>query len=95
MYHDIAQAAYRLQIGPLPNAPAGYDRLRYRIAHLLYRQMLVLLYLATSGAIFYVPWFGPILNFFGICWITSFYAFDYRWNISGLTLEQRIRNLER
>jgi hypothetical protein len=69
-------------------------RLRYRVALLVYRQIVVLNYLLLASVLYYIPWIGPFLSLLHLCWITSFYSFDYRWNIAGLTLQQRVDNVE-
>lgn len=52
--------------------------------------LAVLLLLAAVAPL--VPVLGPCVAFAASCWLTSYYAMEYRW--SGAALETRLRTLE-
>lgn len=62
------------------------------IADRLYGGVLLAVLLALASAAPLVPVLGPAVAFAASCWLTSYYAMEYRW--SGVALEARLRQLE-
>lgn len=58
------------------------------------RYGMVLPLLGASGALFYLPFVGPVLSFLSSSLVTSFYANEYRWNQQGISLEAQSKTMD-
>ena len=64
------------------------------LAEGLYRYLLVVLLIAQPVVMCLVPFVGLPLSFGFSCFVASFYAFDMKWSLRGISLQRRLDTLE-
>ena len=64
------------------------------LAEGLYRYLLVVLLIAQPVVLYFVPFLGLPLSFGFSCFVASFYAFDMKWSLRGISLQRRLDTLE-
>ncbi|KAJ7470600.1 etoposide-induced protein 2.4-domain-containing protein [Mycena latifolia] len=93
----IAKRTYSLQHANravVQQQPVSYTGLLTAIATSAYRVVMVFTSVAVSFALGNVPRIGPVAGFIFLCWIDSYYCFEFVWMARGLSLSGRIRHLE-
>jgi len=99
----IASRTFTLKHGSRRSAasePATYTGMLTSIATSAYRIVMVFTSLVVSFAlnnlpsIPYLPNVGPLLGFCFLCWLDSYYLFEFVWVARGMSLSRRIRYLE-
>jgi etoposide-induced 2.4 mRNA len=56
--------------------------------------LLTVFFLEQVSLIGYVPYIGKVLNFLLLSWMYAYYCFEYKWNLSGLSLDKRLEYFE-
>lgn len=93
----IAKRTYTLQHGTRTAAqsqPATYTGMLTAIATSAYRGVMVFTSVIVSFGLRNIPFIGPAIGFFFICWVDAYYCFEFVWIARGLSLSRRIRHLE-
>ncbi|KAH8833530.1 etoposide-induced protein 2.4-domain-containing protein [Flagelloscypha sp. PMI_526] len=93
---NIAQRTYALQHGNHANMqqPSSYTGMLTAIASSAYRGVMLGSFLLLSLSLDLLPVLGPALSFLFLCWINSYYCFEFLWIARGMSLSGRIRHLE-
>ncbi|KAJ3823767.1 etoposide-induced protein 2.4-domain-containing protein [Lentinula raphanica] len=93
----IAERTFTLKHGNRSAAQqqsVTYTGMLKSIATSAYRVVMVFTSLVVSLALGNIPFAGPILGFFFMCWVDSYYLFEFVWIARGMSLSRRIRHLE-
>jgi len=94
----IAKRTYSLQhanrAGEVRQQSVTYTGLLTAIATSAYRVVMVFTSVVVSFALGYIPRIGPVASFIFLCWIDSYYCFEFVWIARGLSLSGRVRHLE-
>lgn len=90
----IADKLYTLQHGRQSTIPTTYTGFITSIASSAYRVILIVTSLAVSWSLSYIPFVGSTLSFIFVCWVDSYYCFEFVWRAKGLSLAARVRYLE-
>ncbi|KAF9566253.1 hypothetical protein CPC08DRAFT_682555 [Agrocybe pediades] len=92
----IAKRTFLLQHGgrPVVAQPVSYTGMLKAIATSAYRVVMVCTSVVVSFALSKVPLVGPVGGFIFLCWVDSYYCFEFVWIARGLSLAGRIRHLE-
>ncbi|KAG7092401.1 hypothetical protein E1B28_008758 [Marasmius oreades] len=92
----IAKRTFILQHGNRATAeqPTTYAGMIKAIATSAYRVIMVFTSLAVSFAFKSIPYVGSLLSFLFLCWVDSYYCFEFVWIARGLSLSSRVRHLE-
>ncbi|KAF9533471.1 etoposide-induced protein 2.4-domain-containing protein [Crepidotus variabilis] len=92
----IARRTYLLHHGGRPVAaqPTTYTSMLKSIATSAYRVVMVGTSVIVSFVLGRIPWIGPVIGFIFMCWVDSYYCFEFVWISRGLSLSRRIQHLE-
>ncbi|KAH9857635.1 etoposide-induced protein 2.4-domain-containing protein [Lenzites betulinus] len=92
----IAKRAFTLQHGARAAAqpPSTYSGMLNKLASSAYSGVMVLTSVVVSFALGYIPYVGPPAGFVFLCWIDSYYCFEFIWIARGFSLSRRVRLLE-
>ncbi|KAF9264739.1 EI24-domain-containing protein [Marasmius fiardii PR-910] len=92
----IAKRTFILQHGNRATAeqPTTYAGMIKAIATSAYRVVMVFTSLAVSFAFKSIPYVGSVISFIFLCWVDSYYCFEFVWIARGLSLSSRVRYLE-
>ncbi|KAI0637375.1 etoposide-induced protein 2.4-domain-containing protein [Trametes polyzona] len=92
----IAKRTFTLQYGTRAAAqpPSTYSGMLNALATSAYRGVMVCTSVVVSFALAYIPYVGPIAGFIFLCWIDSYYCFEFIWIARGFSLSRRVRHLE-
>ncbi|KAK0459556.1 etoposide-induced protein 2.4-domain-containing protein, partial [Desarmillaria tabescens] len=93
----IARRTYTIQHGHRALAhqtSSTYTGMLTAIATSAYRAVMVFTSVVVSFALGYVPYVGPVVGFLFLCWVDSYYCFEFVWIARGMSLSRRIRYLE-
>ncbi|ESK96916.1 uncharacterized protein Moror_6494 [Moniliophthora roreri MCA 2997] len=92
----IAKRTFMLQHGNRASAdqPSTYTGMIKAIATSAYRVIMVFTSVLVSFGLGNIPYIGPVLGFFFLCWVDSYYCFEFVWIARGLSLSSRVRHLE-
>ncbi|KIM49454.1 hypothetical protein M413DRAFT_438637 [Hebeloma cylindrosporum] len=92
----IAKRTFLLQHGGRPSAPQppSYTGMLRAIATSAYRVVMVCTSVVVSFALRRIPLVGRGASFVFLCWVDSYYCFEFVWIARGLSLTRRIRHLE-
>ncbi|KDQ12351.1 hypothetical protein BOTBODRAFT_161933 [Botryobasidium botryosum FD-172 SS1] len=91
----IAKRTYVLQYGRrVAASPASYSGMLRAIATSAYRAILLGSSILVTFALGYIPVVGPFASFVYMCWVNSYYCFEFVWVSKGLSLPQRVRHQE-
>ncbi|KAE9400777.1 hypothetical protein BT96DRAFT_965188 [Gymnopus androsaceus JB14] len=94
----IAERTFALKHGGNNSAsqqqPVTYTGMLKSIATSAYRVVMVFTSVLVSFALGNVPYAGPVLGFFFLCWLDSYYLFEFVWIARGMSLSRRVRHLE-
>ncbi|KAI0340210.1 EI24-domain-containing protein [Trametopsis cervina] len=91
---QLANRTFTLQHGARAEPPATYSGILNSIATSAYRVIMICTAVVISFALQYVPLVGPSVGFVFMCWIDSFYCFEFTWIARGYSLSRRLRLLE-
>ncbi|KAJ8078714.1 hypothetical protein AAF712_001318 [Marasmius tenuissimus] len=92
----IAKRTFILQHGNRATAdqPPTYAGMIKALATSAYRGIMLFTSLVVSFAFRNIPYVGPVLGFCFLCWVDSYYCFEFVWIARGLSLSSRVRHLE-
>ncbi|PBK77973.1 EI24-domain-containing protein [Armillaria solidipes] len=93
----IARRTYTIQHGNRALAQqtgSTYTGMLTAIATSAYRAVMVFTSVVVSFALGYIPYVGPVIGFLFLCWVDSYYCFEFLWIARGMSLSRRIRYLE-
>jgi len=93
----IAKRTYTLLHGNramVQQQPVTYTGLLTAIATSAYRIVMVFTSVLVSFSLASVPYIGNVAGFVFLCWVDSYYCFEFVWIARGLSLSRRIRHLE-
>ncbi|TFK72171.1 hypothetical protein BDN72DRAFT_836563 [Pluteus cervinus] len=92
----IAKRTYALQYGlkSMAPQPTTYTGLLTALATSAYRAVMVMTSVVVSFTLQTIPYVGPIASFTFLCWIDSYYCFEFVWIARGMSLAKRIRHIE-
>jgi Sulfate transporter CysZ/Etoposide-induced protein 2.4 len=104
-YEDLASATYERSGKAVCESVASQTRRSKRsligqtadrIAGNIYRLLLTGAFILQSFLLLLlVPMLGPLLYFVTVCWLYSFYCFEYPWVIQGWSLPSRLHHFRR
>ncbi|XP_057465975.1 protein EI24 homolog isoform X1 [Actinidia eriantha] len=60
------------------------------IAEQVYSVFLLSLFFLEVCVTGFIPYVGKPLNFLLLSWMYAYYCFEYKWNLSGLSLDKRL-----
>lgn len=72
------------------NKPAGPGGVMIGIAEQIYSILLFIFFFMEVSASGFVPYIGKALNFLLLSWMYAYYCFEYKWNLSEVSLENRL-----
>ncbi|KAH9307784.1 hypothetical protein KI387_035695, partial [Taxus chinensis] len=72
----------------------GLEGMMTMIAEKIYSCLMLSIFFVEVSAISYIPYIGKILNFLLLSWIYAYYSFEYKWNFTGWSLDERINFFE-
>ncbi|KAF8652740.1 hypothetical protein AX16_004237 [Volvariella volvacea WC 439] len=92
----IAKRTYTLQYGMRTGAqqPTTYTGMLTALATSAYRVVMVFTSVMVSFILRSIPFVGNVAGFIFLCWIDSYYCFEFVWIARGMSLSRRIRHLE-
>ncbi|KAI0831763.1 etoposide-induced protein 2.4-domain-containing protein [Trametes gibbosa] len=92
----IAKRTFTLQHGSRAAAqpPSTYSGMLNALATSAYRGVMVCTSVVVSFALGYIPYVGSTAGFVFLCWIDSYYCFEFIWIARGFSLSRRVRHLE-
>ncbi|TCD60098.1 hypothetical protein EIP91_010717 [Steccherinum ochraceum] len=92
----IAKRSFTLQYGSRAQAvpPSTYAGILNSIASSAYRAIMILTSVVMSFSLGYIPLAGPVASFIFLCWVDSYYCFEFMWITRGHSLTRRLRHLE-
>ncbi|KAG8858526.1 hypothetical protein FRB96_005198 [Tulasnella sp. 330] len=88
---SIAARTYAIRVGRQAVSASPYTGLVAQVASSAYRVILIISYLILTFMLTYVPYLGATASFIYICWVNSYYCFEYAWISRGMTLSQRVK----
>lgn len=91
---QIAERTFQIKHGRKAYSASPYSGMVAHIAGSAYRVILIASYLILGFLLEYVPYVGTILSFIYICYVNSYYCFEYLWISRGMTLSQRVKHEE-
>lgn len=60
------------------------------IAEQIFSVLLLSFFFLEVYVVGYIPYIGKTFNFLLLSWMYAYYCFEYKWNLSGLSLDKRI-----
>lgn len=91
---QIADRTFQIKHGRKAYSASPYSGMVAHIASSAYRVILIASYLILGFLLEYVPYIGAMLSFIYICYVNSYYCFEYLWIARGMTLSQRVKHEE-
>eukprot|EP00808_Paulinella_micropora_P015140 g24699.t1 len=89
-YQEIAEAAYITRGGKRNSSKFTFKRWVNAMAEELYKWLFVGSFIIGQTTLFTaIPRVGWLLGLLHLCWLYSFYSFDYLWNLQGIAFEDR------
>ncbi|KAF8738541.1 hypothetical protein AX14_011190 [Amanita brunnescens Koide BX004] len=95
----IAQRTYLLKHGP--SAPTltrdstrNYLGILNALTNSTYRIVMIFTCLVSSFVLRFIPYIGPLASFVFLCWVDSYYCFEFVWIAKGMSPVKRIRHIE-
>ncbi|KAK2966081.1 hypothetical protein RJ640_025577, partial [Escallonia rubra] len=70
--------------------PTDLGRVMIGIAEQIYSVLLLTFFFLEVYVTGYIPYIGKTLNFLLLSWMYAYYCFEYKWNLSGLSLDKRL-----
>ncbi|XP_010681782.2 protein EI24 homolog isoform X1 [Beta vulgaris subsp. vulgaris] len=70
--------------------PAGLGGIMIGIGEQVYSALLLSFFFLEVIATGFIPYAGKALNFLLLSWMYAYYCFEYKWNLSGVTLDRRL-----
>ncbi|VFQ96291.1 unnamed protein product [Cuscuta campestris] len=68
----------------------GFEGVMIGIAEQIYSVLLLTFFFIEVCAIGFIPYIGKTLKFLLLSWMYAYYSFEYKWNLSGLSLDKRL-----
>ncbi|KAL9229318.1 hypothetical protein vseg_004799 [Gypsophila vaccaria] len=59
-----------------------------------YSLLLLTFFLLEAYVAGFIPYFGTAIKFLLLCWMYGYYSFEYKWNLSEVTLDRRLDYFE-
>ncbi|XP_021843922.1 protein EI24 homolog isoform X2 [Spinacia oleracea] len=69
---------------------AGLGGIMIGIGEQVYSVLLLSFFFLEVFATGFIPYAGKALNFLLLSWMYAYYCFEYKWNLSGVTLDRRL-----
>ncbi|KAG5580740.1 hypothetical protein H5410_051367 [Solanum commersonii] len=79
-----------LQNTVLREKPTDLEGVMISIAEQLYSVLLLTFFFMEVYVTGFIPYIGKALNFMLLSWLYAYYCFEYKWNLSGLSLDKRL-----
>ncbi|XP_006339960.2 protein EI24 homolog [Solanum tuberosum] len=70
--------------------PTDLEGVMISIAEQLYSVLLLTFFFMEVYVTGFIPYIGKALNFMLLSWLYAYYCFEYKWNLSGLSLDKRL-----
>ncbi|RWR97180.1 protein EI24 [Cinnamomum micranthum f. kanehirae] len=70
--------------------PAGFGGVITGIAEQAYSVLLLSFFFLEVYATGFIPYIGKAINFLLLSWMYAYYCFEYKWNLSELSLDRRL-----
>ncbi|XP_039123224.1 protein EI24 homolog [Dioscorea cayenensis subsp. rotundata] len=70
--------------------PSGFEGVIVGIGEQVYSLLLLSVFFIEVFATGFIPYIGKGINFLLLSWMYSYYCFEYKWNLSQLSLEKRL-----
>eukprot|EP00268_Persea_americana_P059766 TRINITY_DN7379_c1_g1_i2.p1 TRINITY_DN7379_c1_g1~~TRINITY_DN7379_c1_g1_i2.p1 ORF type:complete len:342 (-),score=28.27 TRINITY_DN7379_c1_g1_i2:214-1239(-) len=70
--------------------PAGFGGVITGIAEQAYSVLLLSFFFLEVYATGFIPYIGKAINFLLLSWMYAYYSFEYKWNLSELSLDKRL-----
>ncbi|XP_059653548.1 protein EI24 homolog isoform X2 [Cornus florida] len=74
----------------LLDKPTDIEGVMIGVAEQVYSVLLLSFFFLEVYVTGFIPYVGKALNFLLLCWMYAYYCFEYKWNLSGLSLERRL-----
>ncbi|KAG9130619.1 hypothetical protein Leryth_011876 [Lithospermum erythrorhizon] len=66
------------------------ERAMIGIAEQVYSVLLLTFFFLEVYVTGFIPYAGKVLNFLLLSWMYAYYCFEYKWNLTGLSLDKRL-----
>ncbi|XP_027154089.1 protein EI24 homolog isoform X1 [Coffea eugenioides] len=70
--------------------PMDLEGIMIGIAEQVYSVLLLSFFFFQVYVTGFIPYIGKAINFLLLSWMYAYYCFDYKWNLSGLSLGKRL-----
>ncbi|XP_074296511.1 protein EI24 homolog isoform X3 [Silene latifolia] len=70
--------------------PGGFGGVMIGIGEQSYSLLLLSFFLLEACAAGFIPYIGQAIKFLLLCWMYGYYSFEYKWNLSEVTLDRRL-----
>ncbi|KAJ0976919.1 hypothetical protein J5N97_012393 [Dioscorea zingiberensis] len=70
--------------------PSGFEGVIVGIGEQVYSLLLLSVFFIEVFSTGFIPFIGKGINFLLLSWMYSYYCFEYKWNLSELSLEKRL-----
>ncbi|KAL8143209.1 hypothetical protein V2J09_016241 [Rumex salicifolius] len=70
--------------------PAGFEGVMIGIGEQVYSMLLLNCFFLEVSATGIIPFVGKPINFVLLSWMYAYYCFEYKWNLSGVSLDKRL-----
>ncbi|GAB4848131.1 hypothetical protein Ancab_002797 [Ancistrocladus abbreviatus] len=70
--------------------PAGLGGVVIGIGEQVYSILLLSFFFLQVYVTGFIPYIGKALNFLLLSWMYAYYCFEYKWNLSGVSLDRRL-----
>ncbi|CAI9103788.1 OLC1v1002345C5 [Oldenlandia corymbosa var. corymbosa] len=98
-YNDIAKHGFFAlgkdeHSGPEKNSsadkPSDLEGIMLGIAEQFYSILLLSFFFLQVYVTGFIPYIGKTVSFLLLSWMYAYYCFEYKWNLSGLSLDKRL-----
>lgn len=94
-YSEIAEAAHRIRNGEVVETNFSFERWIRAMSEEAYRLLLAMSFSIQSAIFAFIPVIGPYISFIHLCWLYSWYSFEYKWSMESWSLRRRLVYFER
>ncbi|XP_019703907.1 protein EI24 homolog isoform X1 [Elaeis guineensis] len=74
--------------------PGGFERVFLGIGEQVYSILLLSIFFIEVSATGFIPYIGKAINFLLLSLIYAYYCFEYKWNFSEVSLNERLEFFE-
>ncbi|KAI0507852.1 hypothetical protein KFK09_013980 [Dendrobium nobile] len=82
------------QNGMHSSRPGGLEGVVVGIGEQLYSLLLLAFFFIEAVAALFIPYIGTAISFLLNAWMYAYYCFEYKWNLSELSLDKRLEFFE-